>query len=206
MDWVLTAADRAEIVRRAVALGIVGTPDKPAHALGWLERDGARLAAHVVHAVDAVITDGVSVVLIDRKNPPSQGMPALPGGFLDPAGGGAENALQAAAREALEEAGIVLSGGVLIGTRNLRRPNDIRIAWNDLPGYGIRQGEAFMVSTQAVRFDVPDLAATRLRAGDDALPGSARRVALAGLRPEMLGVRDHYDMIVAALAQPHRGE
>jgi 8-oxo-dGTP pyrophosphatase MutT (NUDIX family) len=193
--------ERAEIIRRALALKIEGTPDRAAHPLGRLRRaDGTDIAAHVVHAVDAVITDGIHVVLIDRKYPPARGMPALPGGFLDPqANGRAENALQAAAREALEEAGIALPGGTLIGKRNFRRPGDIRIAWADLPAYGIAEGDVFLVSTQAVRFDVPDLAAARLDAGDDAMPGSARCVALAALTREMLGSSDHYDMIVAAL-------
>lgn len=197
----LTDAERAEIVRRAESLGITGTPDKAAHALGPLTRaDGTTLQTHVVHAVDAVITDGISVVLINRKNPPGQGMPALPGGFLDPqTDGRAENAPAAAAREALEEAGITLKGGILIGTRLFRRPSDIRFAWNDLPAYGIGKDDAFLVSTQAVRFDVPDLTQCHLEAGDDALPGSARRIALAALSAELVGVRDHYDMIQAAL-------
>lgn len=198
----LSDAERAEIVRRAENLGITGTPDRASHALGPLTRaDGTMLQTHVVHAVDAVITDGTSVVVINRKNPPGQGLPALPGGFLDPqANGGAENALAAAAREALEEAGITLKGGILIGVRNCNRPSDIRFAWNDLPAYGICKDDAFLVSTQAVRFDVPNLADTRLEAGDDALPGSARRIPLSALSAELIGVRDHYDMILAALA------
>lgn len=198
--WVLTAEDRAEIAARSVALGFAGTPDAASHALGTIVRGGECLAVHTVHAVDAVITDGRFVVLINRKNPPSQGMPALPGGFLDPVAGGTETAIQGAAREAMEEAGIVLCGGVLIGRRNLNRPTDVRIAWNDLPAYGIKQGEAFLVTTQAVRFDVPDLTTTNLTAGDDALPGSARIVALAALTPDFLGIRDHYDMIAEAVA------
>lgn len=203
MPTPLSDDERAEIVRRALALQITATPDKAAHPLGALTRaDGTRLNLHVVHAVDAVITDGIDVVLINRKNPPSQGMPALPGGFIDPqAGGRAENALAAAAREAMEEAGIHLHGGHLIGVRNFHRPGDIRFAWGDLPAYGIRKDDAFLVSTQAVRFDVPDLTVTKLEAGDDALPGSARRVKLCSLTRAFMGVGDHYDMIVAALAE-----
>lgn len=87
-----------------------------------------------------------------------------------------------------------------MGVRNFNRPNDIRIAWGDLPAYGIAMGEAFLVSTQAIRFDVPDLSSAKLAAGDDALPGSARRMAVADLTREKLGLPDHYDMIVAALA------
>lgn len=198
---ILTDEIRTEIVHRAEALGITGAPDHPSHALGMVQTTAGPLACHVVHAVDVVITDGISVVLINRKNPPSQGMPALPGGFIDPAADGrAENILQAAAREAFEEAGIKLQGGTAVGQRNFRRPGDIRIAWNDLPAYGIAKDEAFLVSTQAIRFDVPDLAATKLQAGDDALPGTARRVKLAKLTRDAMGIGDHYDMIVAALA------
>lgn len=203
---ILTDVVRAEIVRRAEALGITGAPDRPSHPLGRVETASGMLICHVVHAVDAVITDGISVVLINRRNPPSQGMPALPGGFIDPdTDGRAENVLQAAAREAFEEAGITLTNGIAVGRRNFHRPGDIRIAWNDLPAYGIARDEAFLVSTQPIRFDVPDLAATRLSAGDDALPGSARRVLLARLTRDAMGIGDHFDMIQAALAARNDG-
>ena len=51
----------------------------------------------------------------------------------------------------------------LIGTRNMNRAFDVRVAANnDLEEkYGIKEGDIFMLSTQAVRFDVPDLARTR---------------------------------------------
>ena len=98
MSWMIDDHDpaRLEIVERAKALGIAGTPDRAAHALGPITlADGKTVQAHVVHAVDALITDGRLVVVIDRLHPPFQGLPALPGGLIDPApGGGAESAEQ----------------------------------------------------------------------------------------------------------------
>src|ERR1700722_17359642 len=115
-DWMVTGDERETVVQRAMALGITGTPDKASHNLGPITLgNGQVVTAHVVHAVDAVITDGKKVVLINRKNPPGQGKPALPGGFIDPTSGGVESAVQAAMREALEEVGIKLQGGVPIG-------------------------------------------------------------------------------------------
>lgn len=89
-NWMVTGDERKEVVARALTLGITGTPDKPSHNLGKiLLGNGQEVTAHVVHAVDPVITDGEDVVLINRKNPPGQGLPALPGGFMDAKGGGA---------------------------------------------------------------------------------------------------------------------
>lgn len=203
--WMIDDSDpaRLEIAERAKGLGITGSPDKPAHPLGKIAlADGRVVNAHVVHAVDPIITDGASVVMIDRKNEPGKGKPALPGGFIDPMKGGVESAVQAAAREAMEEVGVDLAKAksTLIGTRNMDRPFDVRVAANDglKEKYGISAGDIFMVSTQAVRFDVPDLARTRLVAGDDAAPGSARRVRLDALTKDQVGIPDHYDMVAAA--------
>lgn len=206
VDWMVTGPEREAVAQRALALAsakhIKGTPRKAAHNLGPIMLgNGCTVCAHVVHAVDAVITDGVNVVMINRLKPPGQGLPALPGGFIDPRkGGGAENSIQAAVREAFEEAGIVLTGGRPVGTRNMYRPHDVRTAMADLPAYGIKKGDVFMVSTQAIRFDYPDLAGVKLAAGDDAAPGSARLVRVAALTPDSVGIADHFDMIVAALA------
>lgn len=205
-EWMIDNADpaRLEIVERAKNLGITGTPDKASHALGdILLADGRTVQAHVVHAVDPIITDGKSVVMINRRNDPGKGKPALPGGFIDPAqGGGIESAVQAAAREAMEEVGVDLgsAASTLVGTRNMDRPYDVRVASTDglKDKYGIGKGDVFMVSTQAVRFDVPDLENTALTAGDDAAPGSARRVSLDSIHPDSVGIPDHYNMIVAA--------
>jgi hypothetical protein len=204
--WMIDNDDpaRLEIVERAKALGITGTPDKAAHALGAITLAGGRVVqAHVVHAVDPIITDGIHVVMINRLNEPGKGKPALPGGFIDPTkGGGVESAIQAAAREAMEEAGIDLGNteSTLVGTRNMNRPFDVRIAGGDgLKGkYGISAGDVFMVSTQAVRFYVADLINTTLIAGDDAAPGSARRVRIDSLNRDAVGIPDHFDMIMAA--------
>jgi hypothetical protein len=92
-----------------------------------------------------------------------------------------------------------LGEGELIGQRNMNRPHDVRRATRALPDHGISEGDVFMVSTQAVLFCVPDLFRLRLTAGDDAEPGSARRVAVAGLSQNKMGIPDHYDMILAAL-------
>lgn len=200
--WMIDDNDpaRQEIVRRALELGITGSPDQAAHNLGKITlANGKEVAAHVVHAVDPIITDGDEVVMINRKFEPGKGKPVLPGGFIDPTkGGGVESDIQAAAREAMEEVGIKLEGGTLIGTRNMNRPFDIRVAQKALPAYGIAEGDVFMVSTQAVRFDVPDLKATKLEAGDDAVPGSARRIKIATLTKDAVGIPDHYDMIQEA--------
>jgi pyruvate/2-oxoglutarate dehydrogenase complex dihydrolipoamide acyltransferase (E2) component len=120
-----------------------------------------------------------------------------------------ESAIQAAAREAAEEVGIDLhqAKATLIGRRNMNRPFDVRVAANGAleEKYGIKEGDVFMVSTQAVRFDVPDLAKTRLVAGDDAAPGSARRVKIDSLTRDSMGIPDHFAMIEAAFPDrfPH---
>lgn len=209
MSWMIDNNDpaRLEIVKRAKQLHITGTPDKAAHALGPISlADGRSVNAHVVHAVDPIITDGEELVMINRRHDPGQGKPALPGGFIDPSsGGGAESAVQAAAREAIEEAGIDLTSATatLIGARNVDRPFDVRVAKDGglEEKYGIKQGDIFLVSTQAVRFDLPDLAGTRLVAGDDAMPGSARRVRITSLKRNDVGIPDHFDMIVAAFPE-----
>lgn len=208
-SWMIDNADpaRLEIVERAKQLGITGSPDKAAHPLGPIVlADGRTVNAHVVHAVDPIITDGDEIVMINRKNDPGMGKPALPGGLIDPTkGGGVESAVQAAAREAAEEAGIDLATAkaTLIGTRNMDRPFDVRVAWNNAleEKYGIKEGDIFMVSTQAVRFDAPDLKQTKLVAGDDALPGTARRVEISSLNKNSVGIPDHFDMIAQAFPE-----
>ncbi len=205
-SWMIDKNDpaRLEIVARAKKLGITGNPDRAAHPLGKIIlADGREVSVHVVHAVDPIITDHINVVMINRKNDPAKGKPALPGGFIDPTKGGVESAIEAAAREAAEEAGIDLeeAGATLIGTRNMDRPFDVRIAiGNKLEEkYGIREGDAFMVSTQAVLFHVPNFVQTNLTAGSDAMPGSARPVRIDSLTRENIGAPDHFDMIMEAL-------
>ena len=212
-NWMIDNNDpaRLEIVERAKQLGITGTPDKAAHELGPITlADGRIVQAHVVHAVDPIISDGDEVVMINRVNPPGKGMPALPGGLIDPTkGGGVESAVQAAAREASEEAsaeGLEKVHSELIGTRNFDRPFDVRVATSNglFEKYGVKEGDIFLVSTQAVRFDVPGLKNTKLHAGDDAEPGTARRVEIASLTKDMMGIPDHFDMIVEAFPEKFR--
>lgn len=195
---------RQKIVKRAMELEITSNPDQAAHSLGEITlADGQKGNAHVVHAVDPIITDGTEVVMINRSRDPGMGKPALPGGFLDPMeDGGVELPSQGAAREAAEEVGIKnLGEGVPIGTRNMNRPYDVRVAQKPLPQYGIEEGDIFMVSTQGVRFDVPELSHTTLVAGDDALPGSARRVKVSELTEDSVGIPDHLHMIQEALPE-----
>jgi ADP-ribose pyrophosphatase YjhB (NUDIX family) len=213
-SWMIDDYDpaRLEIARRAKALGITGTPDKASHPLGEITlTNGNTVNAHVVHAVDPIITDGEYIVMINRKHDPGMGKPALPGGFIDPTkGGGVESAIQAATREAAEEAGIDLenANSKLIGTRNMDRPFDVRVAANDglEEKYGIKKGDVFMVSTQAVRFDVPDLAGTKLIAGDDAMTDSARIVRIDSLSRDSVAIPDHFEMIAAAFPKGGAGE
>jgi len=197
---------RADIVARAKRLYFPGNPDYAAHYLGRITLLGGHVAkAWVIHAADPVITDGKNVVLINRKNPPAAGLPSLPGGMLDPLPDGTvEDVIRASAREALEEAGIQIKDvkGHPIGMRNMDRPQDVRVAVNnDLKKYGIRQGDVFMVSTQAVLFDIPNLAAVALRAGSDAERNSARLVPIADLTRDNMGIPDHYDMIREAVPE-----
>ena len=207
--WMIDNNDpaRLEIVGRAQQLGITGTPEKACHPLGDITlADGRTVTAHVLHAVDPIISDGDEIVMINRKHDPGMGRPALPGGMIDPTrGGGIESAVQAAAREAAEETGsdLAKAKATLIGTRNMNRPFDVRVATSDEleEKYGIKKGDIFMVSTQAVRFDVPDLKQTKLVAGDDALPGTARRVKISSLTRDSVGIPDHYDMIVQAFPE-----
>jgi len=218
--WMIDNDDpaRLEIVRRAKDLGITGTPDQAAHDLKPITlRDGREVGAHVVHAVDAVITDGKKIVLIIRANDPGMGQFALPGGFLDPAkGGGVESAVKGAAREAAEEAGIDLAKAKAtpVGTRNMDRPFDVRVATNNglEKNYGIKEGDIFMVSTQAVRFDVPGLSNVKLKYGDDAVDGGIKDISKLRDGTLKVGIPDHLTMIKAALPEcfpahktpPHR--
>jgi 8-oxo-dGTP pyrophosphatase MutT (NUDIX family) len=205
--WMIDQDDpaRLEIADRAKKLNVQGDPDKAAHCLGKITlADGTIVTAHVVHAVDAVIMDDKEVIMINRLHDPGMGKPALPGGLIDPLkGGGVETAIQASAREAMEEAGADpdQKTAVLVGPRQLDRPFDVRVAINDdlEKKYGIKKGDIFMVSTQLVLFNVKDLRKTHLKAGDDAKPGSARRVKLKSITRDMVGIPDHYDMIMQAI-------
>src|SRR4051812_28668670 len=60
---------------------------------------------------DCIIFSGNAVLLIKRKNPPFQGMHALPGGFVEEN----ETVEQACIREAKEEANLDLENLVLVG-------------------------------------------------------------------------------------------
>jgi hypothetical protein len=72
--------------------------------------------------------------------------------------------------------------------------------------FGIKEGDVFMVSTQAVRFDVPDLTSASLIAGDDAMIGSARVVSIDSLTRDSVAIPDHFDMIKAAFPKGKANE
>ena len=64
-----------------------------------------------VMAVDAVVVDQGRVLLVKRKNDPFKGYWALPGGYMD----FGETAMEASARELLEETGVRAIASVFIG-------------------------------------------------------------------------------------------
>ncbi len=61
--------------------------------------------------VDAVVLEGDSIVLIKRRNPPFQGLWALPGGFVEYG----ESVEEAVKREVKEETGLEVEVGRLVG-------------------------------------------------------------------------------------------
>ncbi len=210
-NWMIDHDDpaRMEIVSRAKKLGITDCLQKVSHELGEIKlKDGRIVLAHVIHAVDAILTDGEHLVMIKRKNAPGIGKLALPGGFLDPKEeGGIETPVQGALREVLEEAfegiQISLSEGQLVGRRNMNRPFDVRVARGDRlkEKYNICDGDIFMVSTQAIVFHFPALENTQLMAGDDALPGTACKIKIGSIIKDDMGVADHFDMIREAFSE-----
>ncbi|MFF2951792.1 NUDIX domain-containing protein [Kitasatospora sp. NPDC057965] len=127
-----------------------------------------RYTADVVCARD----DG-RVLLIKRRWSPHQGLFALPGGHVDPG----ERAVDAAARELLEETGVAVDPGALV-----------MVGVFDAPGRDER-GRYVSVAFLA---KVP--AGTKARAADDA--AAVRWVPLTRL-PERLAF-DHHEILTAA--------
>src|SRR5262249_15158487 len=60
--------------------------------------------------------------------------------------------------------------------------------------------------SQPVLFHVPNLKSLKLKAGDDAIAGSAKRYKISELSWDRLGVPDHYDMIQKAVARLRQEE
>jgi ADP-ribose pyrophosphatase YjhB (NUDIX family) len=207
--WMIDQDDpaRDEIVARAQKLHVDSSPDKPAHNLGKIKlANGKEVNVFVVHSVDPVITDGEYVVTIKRRNDPGKGKLALPGGLIDPKKtGGVETAIEAAVREAGEEVNFDLSHvkGKVIGTRNMNRPDDIRVVRGDglFKAYGLRDGDVFMVSAQPILFVVPRLTPEMINAGDDAETGSAQPYKISDLKRENFGIPLHFDEIMQAIAK-----
>ena len=201
---IVDAALQRQIADRFIAAGIGDVPGRAVHDLGSVEVPGAGLVAlHLRHAADAILLDDFDqVVLITRMHNPGVGLLALPGGFLDTVHGAVEDPLEAAIREAVEETGIDegllrRGAGVPVGRRLYDRPFDIRVAWNNLPGTQIRQGDVFGVSTQGFRFKLPgNLRDLTLQAGDDA---KAVQVAkISSLQGCQFAVPDHLPLILLA--------
>lgn len=102
------------------------------HALEWRERFGRMRpvcpsCGHVMFfepkvAVVAFITEGDRVVLIQRANPPAQGLWALPAGFVDCD----EDPKLAVVREACEETGLIVEVDSLMDL--LHRPDEDGLA------------------------------------------------------------------------------
>jgi 8-oxo-dGTP pyrophosphatase MutT (NUDIX family) len=152
-------------------------PDTPSEYLGKVLLDNGELRnAWVIHAADAVATDGNSVLVIDRKEDPGQGKAAIPGGFIDPIAEEhrTETSKEAAIREAREEAGIDLAEHATrswpIGERRVAESGPVRQAYNDAlaPRYGLKKGDLFVNSCAYVGFEVPNLQGLTLTAGTDA--------------------------------------
>ena len=203
------AALQREITDRFIAGCFGDNPSHAVHDLGHVNLPGAGdVALHLRHAADAILLDDFGqVVLITRLHQPGAGLLALPGGFIDDVDGVVENPLDAAIREAVEETGVderLLRGvaGVPVGHRLYDRPFDIRVAWNNLPGTSIRQGDVFGVSTQGFSFRLPgNLRALPLQAGDDAK--AVQVMKIAQLRAGAFAVPDHLPLI--RLAQEMTG-
>lgn len=198
---IIDAGLQREITARFIAGGFGDVPSLAVHHLGQVTLPGAgAVALHLRHAADAILLDDFGqVVLITRLHQPGAGLLALPGGFIDDLNGVVENPLEAAIREAVEETGVderLLreAAGWPAGHRLYNRPFDIRVAWNNLPGTSIRQGDVFGVSTQGFCFKLPgNLRALPLQAGDDA---KAVQVAeIESLRPGQFAVPDHLPLI-----------
>jgi ADP-ribose pyrophosphatase YjhB (NUDIX family) len=178
--------------------------------------DGTWRKVYIIHAVDPIITDGKHVVLADRRFDPGSGLPAIPGGFRNRG----ESTINAAIREAKEETGLDLNNiePVPVGYRAYNRSHsssdiwssDIRIAQGAKleEEYGIKPGSIVVVSTQAMRFDVPDLAARQGElkkgpAGEDDKEEDVydpRLVRIDSL-PKVMAVSDHASLIHLTMAQ-----
>jgi 8-oxo-dGTP pyrophosphatase MutT (NUDIX family) len=175
----------------------------PAEYLGpFTLPDGKTVELCLRHAADAILLDDLGqTILITRRNNPGIGKLAIPGGFID----GDETVDAAARREAIEETGIsphLMSTAktLTILPRLYNRPGDIRIAWNNLPGTRIKQGDIMMVPTQGVCLKLPgDFTQLPLAAGDDA--GTVQVAKIRDLTPKQFGIGDHLPMLQEAAKQ-----
>jgi ADP-ribose pyrophosphatase YjhB (NUDIX family) len=211
-NQVVDPAIQSEIIRLAIAGNFGDSPSQAIHFLGNITLpDDRKVKVHLRHAVDAIMVDPYDhVVLITRKYNPGAGLLACPGGFIDPLSGKdgqlvVENALEALFREAGEETGIsrkLLERAKVIplGHRSYNRPFDVRFIWRDMEGTDIKLGDFCLVSTQGFCiFTQQDLSRTILSAGDDAdIKAGIKVPKISMLKPELMGIPDHYPMILAA--------
>ncbi len=145
----------------------------------------ARPAVTVDMLVFTLMGGALSLLLIERGQPPYRGRLALPGGFLHvgPGGQGGESLDDAAARELAEETGLSRAQVTLE-----------QLGAFGKPGRDPR-GRIITVAYLAL---VPPQAARAVRAGSDA--ASARWVAVAELKGGALAF-DHDAIVAAALAR-----
>jgi len=82
------------------------------------------------YTADAIVINALAqhILLIKRSD---TGQWALPGGFVDPG----ESTLEAARREAYEEAGITLTGGELVFNGVVNDPRNTHDAWIETSAY-----------------------------------------------------------------------
>jgi len=198
---IVDPALRTRLVALVLGAGLADDPGMTCSFIGRVALpDGTECGLFVRHAADAVLTDaGGNVVLITRVNPPAAGRLAIPGGFLDVVGGVCEDVVTAARRELGEETGIaaeIIAAAALqgVGWRRYDRPFDLRMAWSDIAGTGIRKGDIFMASTQPVYLRTAmDLTRVALAAGDDAR--AAWVMKIADINNDTFGIPDQRRMI-----------
>jgi len=122
-------------------------------------------------AVDCVVFDPVRrLLLIHRKNPPFQGLHALPGGYVEYG----ETTEHAAARELLEETGLTAVNLSLIGVysdpHRDPRGHVVSIAYRaEVAGYSLRAGDDAAAAAFVPNWKGLELAFDHRRIVEDAM-------------------------------------
>ena len=132
--------------------------------------------------VDAILTAGAQLLLVQRGRMPGRGLWALPGGFVDPE----ESLLEACIRELCEETQIIVPRETLVAKETAR-------AVFDAPKRSVR-GRTI---THVFQFSLPsDKPLPTVRGGDDA--SAARWVEIDTIRRRRM-FEDHYAILQAML-------